>query len=110
MDKEKKKRTDILDTIEDTSGSLGLGDRWFTSNRIKNENKYGICGSCKHSRITKTKYTTKMWRCEELNFKLSTEDPIVDCSSYDKVGSMTLQQMVSIAYIIESNTSKKVGF
>jgi hypothetical protein len=110
MDKEQKKRTDILDKIEDTSGSLGLGDRWAANGRIRNDTKYGICGSCKHSRATKTKYTTKMWRCEELNFKLSTEDPITDCSSYDKVGSMTLQQMVSIAYIIESDKSKKVGF
>lgn len=111
---EKKKREEILTRIETASENLGLGDRWGMESRNPisyTGDNYGLCGSCKNRIVIRTRYTIKVFRCSEEDYiKLSVEDPVVECSRYEKLGSLTLTQMAEMAHLIELKIEKKVGF
>jgi len=111
---EKKKREEILNKIEAISENLGLGDRWGFDGRNPvnySGNDYGLCNTCKNKIVIKTRYTIKTFKCDENDsIKLSTDDPVIDCSKYEKLGALTLNQMVEIAHLIDLKKETKVGF
>lgn len=105
-----KKKEDLIEQIETASESIGLGDRWYRTNNTIISDDYGLCSTCKNKVLIKTKYNTKLLRCDTEELKLSTEDPVIECSKYEKIGSLDLRQMVSIAYLIEVSNKIKPGF
>ena len=73
------------------------------------DDRYGLCASCKEFQLTRTEYKVLLARCGYSDLKLNDDDPVVECSLYDKRGTLTLEQMIGMAYLLETNR-KKVGF
>lgn len=71
--------------------------------------RYGLCASCKEFQLIRTLYKVLLARCGNVNLELHDDDPVIECSLYDKRGSLTLSQMINMAYIFEIDR-KKAGF
>jgi hypothetical protein len=70
---------------------------------------YGLCASCLHFEYAATDFRVVLSTCSVLEIKLSDNDPITHCNQYEKRGALTLNQMVSMAYLLETSRNK-VGF
>ena len=108
--KSNKKQEDLVEEIETASESLGLGDRYYSRAGVRLEDKYGLCATCRNKILIKTKYDVKLFKCGEEDMPLSMENPVIECTAYEKIGSLTLRQMASIAHIIEIDNKMKPGF
>lgn len=75
-----------------------------------NEKMFGKCASCKHFMFAESEFSIWYARCNGFGVKLSHKDPIVNCSSYTEVGSMSLWEMKEMATLIEGKKSRAAGF
>ena len=106
----KKEKERILSEIRVKSSILGLEDYEY-SNKLNIDDNYGICSSCKNFSIKRSKYSVKKASCfADRRIKLTSDDPILECSDHDKRGSMTLEQMWSLATLIDEDPKGKIGF
>jgi len=88
---------------------LGL-DHWETlHDRVTTFDELELCSTCTSARALKTKYGKLSAFCYEFDLKLNNVDPVIECLSYIKKGSMNLNQMKEIATLIDIDT-KKIGF
>ncbi len=106
----KQERDRIFSEISVKSSLLGVEDYEF-SNKLIVEEDYGLCCSCKQFSLKRSKYSVRKAYCfVDRKLRLSSDDPITECSDYDKRGSMTLEQMWALATLIDSNQKEKIGF
>ena len=91
-----------------------LSDWGFETRKPKDKlsDKYGLCSSCISFFLIETELDTRVAKCTEQQSKisLSTLNPVRRCTLYHSVNDMNMQQMISMAYIIELDVEKKVGF
>ena len=98
---EKSKLTSLIDATE------SFEDRLFSS--TSNKEAYGQCASCRNFQIVESEFKTLVARCEELELRLSTANPVKNCSIYRRRGEMTLWEMKDVAIIIDI-PKDKIGF
>ena len=91
------------------SGAALLGqDMWDTQKTFTKNEKLGLCNDCNYLESFNTEYGRIFARCRDMDIDLPN-DRIVDCTRYVKKGTLTLQDMEKIAYIIEVG-KKDIGF
>lgn len=90
------------------------GDDWDHHNMLHKESStpdYGLCSSCQYAIILKRKYGGWYGKCsrDEIQGGLHTIDNVEECTKYSKVGTMSLNDMYNLAYIIEVD-KETIGF
>jgi hypothetical protein len=75
----------------------------------KNKKLFGKCSSCKCFMFAESEYSIWYARCVAFEIGLSHKEPIVNCSAYSEIGTMTMWDMKQIATIIDID-KKTVGF
>lgn len=107
---------DERDNFENELGSkskaLGL-DQWEAKHSLKNEpwlkQHVGICFDCKRLSWARKEFGGVIAHCRCFDCKLSGKERITDCSSHERVGTLTLNEMMEIATLIEISR-KEAGF
>ena len=100
---------DVRREVRKGLGALGIDDEFFGLKYDISNNKLGLCKDCKHLQMAKTEFGNTFANCYDLDIKLSAEDPVVECTNYEKRGTMSIFEMERIAYIIETD-KRKAGF
>ena len=108
---EEKERLIEADKIEAVAGSLGLGTySSLHAFEFKPLEKFGLCSSCMALSYARRKYTVaKVW-CSELEIRLRDNDPIVECTEFEKRFSLSLSAMKDMALLIDLKETNPAGF
>jgi len=102
----KDKKKSLSDEIENMAIPI-RGDRWETHNSISSDcPNYGLCNTCKESEMFKKQYSGWVGKCGMWDRMLSPVDPIMECNLYRERGKLSLDAMISMAYLIEPNKNK----
>ena len=101
------KRLDVK-AVRDNMELIDIKDR--THSRKLKYDDLGMCAKCTFLHAETTQYGTKRHWCTELHRKLSTNDPIVDCTTYCEDGQMSLTLMMGMATPIEAKRHRQAGF
>ncbi len=110
---EEKEQLKETDKIERSASSLGLGVYYglhaFEFKPLALE-KFGLCSSCAELSYARRKYTiAKAW-CPTLDIRLYDNDPIIECTSFEKRNSLSLQSMKDMALLIDLKETNPAGF
>jgi hypothetical protein len=70
---------------------------------------FGQCGSCKHLLFAESEFNVLFAKCGCFDVMIHRKEPIVKCSSYEEIGTMTLWDMKAVASIINPD-KKTMGF
>jgi hypothetical protein len=91
---------------------LGLGDEWGDYGVLRRSSSFRICASCKSFQYVRSEHKVLNTSCGAMRgFKPNAADPVVECTAYEKIGTMSLQDMANIATLIEVKAEKDpVGF
>ena len=106
-DLEKKKKVELHSDLSTQSERLGV-DYYNSSGVRPQKEKFGICGTCKRLELVRTKYSIRLAKCGYHDIRISENDPVEECSCYEKVGAMSLNEMSGMAWLID--IPKTVGF
>ena len=86
-----------------------FGDRWETWEYVSNDcPDYGLCNDCSEAYIYKKQYSGWNGKCNMWDKRLNPIDPVLECMQYTKKGQLSLEDMKSIAEIIDID-KKKIG-
>jgi hypothetical protein len=80
--------------------------------KIYNREPFGLCKDCGHFAFTATQYKVKHALCERherMIFRLTENEPVVECSSYYKRGEQDAHDFSKNAWLIDPEEKKKVG-
>ena len=105
-------RRAIEDQLESISSSLGM-ESWNSHGNGKKsylEDAIGICYNCRNLCYCKTEFGSVFAKCSEYDMKLSGQNRIVECNTHSPMHVMSLQEMYSIAYLIDLGEKKITGF
>jgi aerobic-type carbon monoxide dehydrogenase small subunit (CoxS/CutS family) len=97
-------------------------ERWKLGEQLEQESKRlagvkqdhwidqaSLCGSCKFSKILRqTSKNNRVIRCD--HFGGWMPDDITECNAYQKIGSLSLAQMVEIATLIDDRPDRYKGY
>jgi len=73
------------------------------------ENDFGLCYDCKCLYAFKTQYGTVRGKCYEFEVILDGVNKIMNCTRYDKKGQLSLDDMKTMAILIDDD-KKTMGF
>jgi hypothetical protein len=76
---------------------------------IEHKKMFGICGTCKNLWFAESEFNVLFAKCNVFDVMIHRKQPIVNCSSYEEIGSMTLWDMKQCATILDLN-KKTMGF
>jgi hypothetical protein len=93
-------RTSIQSELEAKATGLGL-DVWESEDLVRKNEVFGVCGLCSNFQYAATKFKIVRAVCSEMEMKLSEDEPIDECTCFNKRGSMSLKDMWDIAYLID---------
>ncbi len=93
----------------DGRSSIISGDSYSPPKDKLNWGMLGLCKDCKHLEAAKTEFGSIFARCGEFDCTLKAGDPVIECTGYQKISSLSLEDMKEICIILEPNR-KKVGF
>ena len=71
--------------------------------------KYGLCRSCVHLKFARTAFAIRASSCMCFEMRLSVNDPITECTAYEKRAQLSLTDMWNMAYLIDGR-DKQIGF
>jgi len=78
------------------------------------EDEYGICATCSHLIVIKTRYDKICVDCAWFNkptgFRIHRYDPPVECAGYWYSGWKALKDLIPLAMDIDNIIKRKVGF
>ena len=105
----------LVENLENRSGQLSEKYRQIHDGKISP--RYGLCSKCANIRIIKTKLDNEQVWCQEFTDKTlylptclpNKQDPIESCSLFVEKGSMSLQEMRRIAWMIDIKQNR-IGF
>ena len=66
-----------------------------------NYDSYGLCSKCSYFRVVESEFKVIIAKCEEFNIKLSTQNPVKRCTTFEKRGTMSLWDMKELAILID---------
>lgn len=111
-DLEKKDRDNLREVI-DISASLAGQESWNTKTpHVKYsdlKSRLGICHDCIHLAYCRTEFGTIYAKCTELEIIFNANDRMTECNVYSRRGQMSLDDMLSLATIIEIK-KREIGF
>lgn len=110
---EQDERRAIENELESKSQALGMDsyESYGTDAQTGLKVLVGMCANCKNLNYCKTEFGTVHAICTMFEFKFSGKNRITECNLHSPKGVLTLQEMYSIAYLIDADTNKKVkGF
>jgi hypothetical protein len=110
---DRDERKAIEDELESKSQSLGMEAYEAYGNDIQTGLKtlVGMCHDCKNLNYCKTEFGTVFAICTMFEFKFSGKNRITECNIYSPKNVLSLNEMYSIAWLIDVDTNKKVkGF
>lgn len=93
-------RKAIQNELDALSNQYGI-DTFEAQELVRKDHVFGICGLCNHFQYAATKFRIVRAVCEEMNMRLSEDQPIDECTCFNRRGSMSLRDMWDIAYIID---------
>jgi len=105
-------RRAVEEQLETISSSLGM-EAWNSHGNERKgllEDLIGMCYNCRNLNYCKTEFGNVFAKCAEYDIKLSGQNRIIECNSHSPMYIMSLQEMYSIAYLIDSNQKEKAGF
>ncbi len=102
-------RSNIEREIETNATMLGLGDYDpISSNEGLLKDQIGICYNCLNLNYCRSEFGTVLAYCNTFEIKLSGQNRIIECNCHSPRGCMSLQDMFSIAVLIDID-KKEVG-
>ena len=109
---EEKDQEAVNDTLSSAAAQIG-GDMWDAPCQARTVG-YGLCSKCAHFKFAATEFDVRFAYCSQEYHKpmaLSTREPIRECSQYDERGRLNLNEMASIATLIDpENVKEQIGF
>ena len=105
---EHAKKDKIRDKVFSTGNSLGF-DNYEVAISSFNPPDFGLCSSCKNMQFARTEFRVRIAKCYDHELILSSSEPIVDCTNYEKIGALTLSSMWNMATLIDP-PGRKIGF
>lgn len=105
-------RRNVEEQLETVSSTLGM-EAWESQGNGRSgilQDLIGICYNCKNLLYCKTEFGNVFAKCGEYEIKLTGQNRMVECNSHSPMHVMTLQEMWSIAYIIDPDEKKITGF
>lgn len=111
-DLENDEKRNMEDQLETIASSLGM-ESWNAHGNGKKsylEEAIGICYNCRNLLYCRTEFGNVFAKCEEYDIRLNGQNRIVECNSHSPIHTMTLQEMYSIAYLIDLDEKKIKGF
>lgn len=103
----KESRIAIQNELEAKANQYGLDT--YTSEELIKKDHFGICGFCTNFHFAATKFRIVRAICSEMEMRLSNDEPIDECSCFNRRGSMSLRDMWDIAWIVDI-PKERVGF
>ena len=109
-DLEKKDKEVIESQIKSGASKLGVDD-WSVGSDIRSKEKddFGICSDCEFRKCAKTRYLNVFAFCGIFKMELNQQDPIVECTNYNKRGEMELHEMYNMAILIDAKPKRRIG-
>lgn len=106
---EKRKLEEQISTK--ASELLGTDD-WESpcSNHRVLEEQIGLCADCKNLSYCRTEFGSVLAKCEAFEIRLNGQNRIKECNNHQKRGQLTLNEMYSIATLIDPAENKVKGF
>ena len=98
-DEAKGNLTTILDIYE---------SKEFDIPNLHDYSCYGLCSDCNYLITAESEFKILIAKCAELEIKLTSAQPIIKCTKYNKRGQMSLWDMKDIAILIDDK--EKIGF
>jgi len=101
--------TSIYDIAEELGIRASVIDTKLESVKT---NRYGLCDSCKWAFVTRSEFKILIAICdrhEGMPVPLRSDEPVTECSGYNKRGEMDLYEMAQMATIIEV-PKERAGF
>lgn len=116
-DMEEKDQTSLQNDIRRAASPL-MEDEWSTdaSERPKSLEAYGLCSTCNAISFVASEFRVRLVACDTHqssvhgDFILHTSDPIKECTHYNERGRLSLNDMASMAILIDPNPKPPVGF
>ena len=84
-------------------------DEWEGPKTYRADDSWGICHTCNWFQFAKTEFGKVFAKCSELKVMLDQKDRMTECTMYEKIGQMSLNDMQQIALYINPS-KRKVGF
>jgi hypothetical protein len=112
-DLEHEDKSQLQNELDGKSAALGMESYESYGNALRTGLKdlIGICHDCKFLLYCKTEFGNVFAKCSELEIRLSGQNRIKECNLHAQRFAMSLNDMYSIAYLIDVDTNKKVqGF
>jgi len=112
IDLDKNERNIIEEQLESISTSLGMDSYESYGNESNSVLKdlIGMCYNCKNLYYCKTEFSNVYAYCSIFEFKLSGQNRITECNLHSPKNVLTLQEMYSMAYLIDPAEEKIEGF
>lgn len=111
-DLDKDEKRNVEEQLESVSASMGM-DVWESyslNGSVILQDLIGICYNCKNLNYCKTEFNSVYAVCTIFETRLSGQNRINECNVHSRKGDMTLNEMYSIAYLIEPSEEKVEGF
>ena len=105
----------VTEDLENKTGNLS--DKYDQHHSGKVPSSYGLCAKCQNCQMIRTKLNnTQIW-CAEFSYRdafrpkliLTSYDRIIECSYFLQKGSISLNEMKRIAWIIDVSQNQ-IGF
>jgi len=109
---EKTERRSVEETLDSASANLGM-DSWESQGTGRNnalKDLIGMCYNCKNLYYCRTEFGNVYAFCERYEIKLTGQNRIVECNTHAPNNSLSLQEMYSMAYLIEPKEKTIKGF
>ena len=105
-------RKTIEEELDSKSQEMGMTsfESYGTQENNAMKDLVGLCADCKMFNYCKTEFGTVLAKCEEFNIRLSGQNRITECNLHSPKRALTLNEMYSIAYLIDPAEPSVKGF
>jgi hypothetical protein len=110
---DKDQRRAIEEELDSKSQALGMDsyESYGSDAQTGLKALVGMCYNCKNLNYCRTEFGNVHAICTMFEFKFSGKNRITECNLHTPKNVLSLQEMYSIAYLIDPDTNKKVkGF
>jgi len=70
---------------------------------------YGLCTTCKNMDYVTSKYGVLLAKCDNMDLRLNSANPVDRCTNFEDRMQLNLNQMYEMATLIEA-AKDKIGF
>jgi hypothetical protein len=111
-DLEQTEKKHIENELEAVSSSMGMEAYETYGNREGSllQDQIGMCHNCKNLSYCKTEFGNVFAKCSEFEFRLNGQNRIEECNLHCPRHSLSLNEMYTMAYLIDPKDEKIKGF